>query len=215
MRPSCALAAFLCCVCLTACDRKSDIPENPADIAKEAPVTAKTSPEMVHQQSSLVSADTSTVTDFDRRLKEFIVLRDKAAGGLTKLPDQATPKQIDVHQRDLAAAVSKARASARQGDVFMPAMQKYIRGVVQRVLGGPEGGNIKASLMDENPMKADVRINARYPDTVPMSTMPPDVLAALPTLTDDLEYRFVGNRLVLLDIRSHLIIDFVTDTFAL
>ena len=215
MRPSCALVAFLSCVCLTACDRKSDIPENPADIAKEAPVTARTSPEMVHQQSSLVSADTSTVTDFDRRLKEFIVLRDKADGGLTKLPDQATPRQIDVYQRDLAAAVAKARANARQGDVFMPAMQKYIRGVVQRVLGGPEGGNIKASLMDENPMKADVRINARYPDTVPMSTMPPDVLAALPTLTDDLEYRFVGNRLVLLDIRSHLIIDFVTDTFAL
>lgn len=215
MRPSCALAAFLCCVCLTACDRKSDIPESPAEIAKEAPVTAKNSPEMVHQQSSLVSADASTVTDFDRRLKEFVVLRDKADGGIGKLPDKATPKQIDVHQRELATAVAQSRAGARQGDVFMPSMQKYIRGVVQRVLGGPEGGNIKASLMDENPMKADVRVNARYPDTVPMSTMPPDILAALPTLTDDLEYRFVGNRLVLLDIRSHLIIDFVTDTFAL
>jgi hypothetical protein len=67
--------------------------------------------------------------------------------------------------------------------------------------------------MDENPMAARVAINERYPDTVPMSTMPPDVLSALPSLPDDLEYRFVGNRLILLDIRSHFVIDVVDNTF--
>ena len=59
-------------------------------------------------------------------------------------------------------------------------------------------------------MGVKVAVNGRYPDAMPMSTMPPDMLAALPTLPEDLEYRFVGNRLMLLDVQSHLIIDFVT-----
>src|SRR4029079_8163791 len=142
-------------------------------------------------------------------------LRDTLDRDLPKLPDKATPTQIDKHQRELAAAVARARAQAKQGDVFVSGMQKYIRGVVRRVLDGAGGPQIKASLMDENPMKADVKITCGYPATIPMSTMPPDVLAALPPLGVDLEYRFVGTRLVLLDIQSHLIIDFVTDTFDL
>lgn len=214
MRPSIAVVAVAICVTI-GCDRKSDTPESPAEIAKEAPVTSKTSPELIHQQTSLVSADTGTVSDFDRRVKDFVQLRDTLDRNVTKLPDKATPIQIDRHQRELAAAVARARAQAKQGDVFIPGMQTYIRGVVRRVLGGPEGPQIKASLMDENPMKADVSINGRYPDAIPMSTMPPDVLAALPPLGTDLEYRFVGNRLVLLDIQSHLIIDFVTNAFDL
>ena len=214
MRPSIAVVAVAICATI-GCDRKSDTPESPAEIAKEAPVTSKTSPELIHQQTSLVSADTGTVSDFDRRVKDFVQLRDTLDRDLTKLPDKATPVQIDKHQRELGEAVARSRAQAKQGDVFVSGMQTYIRGVVRRVLGGPEGPRIKASLMDENPMQANVSINGRYPDTIPMSTMPPDVLAALPPLGVDLEYRFVGTRLVLLDIRSHLIIDFVTNAFDL
>jgi hypothetical protein len=169
----------------------------------------------VHQQSSLVSADSGTVSDFERRVKDFVQLRDTLERDLTKLPDKATPIQIDKHQRELGLAVARSRAQAKLGDIFVPGMQTYIRGVVKRVLSGPEGPQIKASLMDENPMQVQFKVNDRYPDTIPMSTMPPDMLAALPPLEKDLEYRFVGNRLVLLDLQSHLIIDYVTDTFAL
>lgn len=216
MRPSLAIVAVAICATI-GCDRESDTPQSqsPAEIAKEAPVTSKTSPELVHQQSSLVSADSGIVTDFDRRVKDFIQLRDTLDRDLTKVPDKATPTQIDKHQRDLGVAVARSRAQAKLGDIFIPGMQTYIRGVVRRVLGGPEGPLIKASLMDENPMKVEIAVNGRYPDTIPMSTMPPDLLAALPPLGKDLEYRFVGNRLVLLDLQSHLIIDFVTNAFDL
>jgi hypothetical protein len=40
-----------------------------------------------------------------------------------------------------------------------------------------------------------------------LSTVPPNVLAVLPKLPDDLRYRFVGRHLVLLDVRSGLILD--------
>jgi hypothetical protein len=216
MRPSIAIVVVAICTTI-GCDRKSDTPapNSPAEIAKEAPVTSKTSPELVHQQSSLVSADSGTVSDFERRVNDFIQLRDTLDRDVSKVPDQATPIQIDKHQRELGVAVARSRTQAKQGDIFIPGMQAYIRGVVKRVLGGPEGPRIKASLMDENPMNVELSINGRYPDTIPMSTMPPDMLAALPPLGKDLEYRFVGNRLVLLDLQSHLIIDFVANTFDL
>jgi hypothetical protein len=56
-----------------------------------------------------------------------------------------------------------------------------------------------------------VRINGQYPDTVPVSTVPPQVLAALPRLPDDVEYRFIGRRLILLDVHSNLIVDYIDD----
>ncbi len=214
MRPSLAIVAVAICATI-GCDRKPDTQKSPAEIAKEAPVTSKTSPELLHQQSSLVSADSGIVTDFDRRVKDFIQLRETLDRDVSKLPEKATPTQIDKHQRELGVAVARSRTQAKQGDIFVPGMQTYIRGVVRRVLSGPEGPRIKASLMDENPMDVKFDVNARYPDTIPMSTMPPDILAALPPLGKDLEYRFVGNRLVLLDLQSHLILDFVADTFDL
>ena len=197
-----------------ACGKKE---ETATDIAKEAPVTAKAAPEVIAQQtqSSMVSADSSTVGDFEKRVTDYVSLQKQLTGSLKRLPDQASPKEIDTHQRALAALIAKARSDARQGDIFIPGIQTYIRGVVRRVLTGPDGPKIKASLMDENPMRMKIEINGRYPDEIPMSTMPPDVLSALPQLPEDLEYRFVGNRLILLDTRYHLVIDFVPDSFDL
>ena len=197
-----------------ACGKKE---ETATEIAKDAPVTAKTAPDVIAQQtqSSVVAADSSTVGDFEKRVKDYLSLQKQILGSLKRLPDQASPKEIDTHQRALAALMAKARADARQGDIFIPGMQTYIRGVVRRVLTGPDGAKIKASVMDENPMRVKIDINGRYPDEIPMSTMPPDVLSALPQLPEDLEYRFLGNRLILLDTRSHLIVDFVADTFDL
>ena len=39
--------------------------------------------------------------------------------------------------------------------------------------------------------------------------MPPDVLKALPPLPESLEYRFVGDSLILLDPHAHIIVDFL------
>jgi hypothetical protein len=180
---------------------------------EEAPVTAKTAPETVAQQSSIGVPGESVVSEFNRRVQEYLAVRQQLAGTLTKVPDKATPVEIDANQRALGALLAKARADAKQGDIFVPEMQTFVRGLIRRVLAGPDGPKIRASLMDENPMGVKIAVNDRYPDTIPMSTMPPDVLAALPKLPENIEYRFVGNRLILLDVQSHLIVDFVDNTF--
>jgi hypothetical protein len=204
-----AAGLFGLVVLASACGKR----EEPAPEPKDVPVLAKEQPGLLKEPPSLVSADNSVVTDFEQRVRDFVKLRDEAEERVGRIPDRATPEQIVRRQHALGADIAKHRAGAAPGAIFVPGMQTYIRNVVQRVITGPDGPVIKASLMDENPMAARVAINERYPDTVPMSTMPPDVLAALPSLPSDLEYRFVGNRLILLDIRSHFVIDVVENTF--
>ena len=185
------------------------------DVKKEdVPVTAKTAPEVVAPQPASIGVPgESVVSEFNRRVQQYVDLRKQLAGSLDRLPNTPTPSQIDANQRALGALIAKARADAKLGDVFVPDMQAFIRGLVRRVVTGPDGGRIKASLMDENPQGVKITISGRYPDTVPLSTMPPDILAALPKLPEDMEYRFVGNRLILLDVASHLIVDYVENTF--
>ena len=183
------------------------------DPAKDAPITAAKAPSVISTPATIGTADESVVAEFSKRVNEYIALHKQLDDSLNRLPDKATPLQIDAKQRALAALLAKARADAKAGDVFEPKMQTIVRGLVRSVIAGPNGPTIKASLMDENPMGVKIEINGRYPDTVPMSTMPTDVLSSLPKLPEQLEYRFVGNRLILLDTPAHIIVDYVTDTF--
>jgi hypothetical protein len=44
--------------------------------------------------------------------------------------------------------------------------------------------------------------------------MPPQLLLALPQLPDELQYRFVGEHLLLVDKESGLILDFMTNAIS-
>jgi hypothetical protein len=52
-------------------------------------------------------------------------------------------------------------------------------------------------------------VNAAYPDSAPLSTVPPTLLLRLPKLPKEVEFRFVGRDLVLYDAYADLIVDFV------
>ncbi len=93
--------------------------------------------------------------------------------------------------------------------MFTPEARPVIKRLLATVFGGPEGKQLKDSIMDENPVGVRVTVNGRYPDTVPVSTVPPQVLQTLPKLSEDMEYRFIGDRLILLDAHAHVIADFI------
>ena len=46
-----------------------------------------------------------------------------------------------------------------------------------------------------------------YPNEKPLSTVPRNILAALPRLPDDIQYRFLGRHLILRDTRANVILD--------
>jgi hypothetical protein len=154
--------------------------------------------------------DKAALEDFEKRLNDYMDVQKTLARKVTPLPQEASPETIDKHQRALAALLENARRTARPGDIFTPAVQAIVRRELARIFGGPEGKQLLASIMDENPVAVTLRINARYPDQIPMSTMPPEVLAVLPPLPKDLNYRFISDQLILLDTIAHIVVDYVS-----
>lgn len=161
------------------------------------------------QEKPNVNRDARIAADFIGRVNAYMDLHAGAESKLPKLPDDASPQQIDKHQRALGRLISAARRGAQPGDLFTPETRALFRRYLAAVFGGPDGRQLKASIMDENPGPVKIAVNGRYPDQIPLATMPPQVLEWLPPLPRELEYRFIGERLILLDVHAHIIVDFI------
>lgn len=171
-----------------------------------------TTPEKPSTQS--VNPRAATLADFTKRVEAYVELHKKLEATLPKLPDQTDPYQIDRHQRAMLRLMQDARKTARQGDLFTPAMQRLVRDLLRPVFSGADGRQLKAEILD-NEYKGNVKVavNARYPDEVPISTVPPQVLAQLPKLPEELEYRFVQTSMILFDPHAHIIADYIPQAF--
>ena len=161
------------------------------------------------QAAPKVNPDARSLASLQERVKDYVALHQKLEKSLERLPKEATPEQIDANQRALAALIQEARRTAKPGDIFTPDSKGVILDLMKRVFGGPDGAQLKASIMDENPGRLKLTVNSRYPDTVPLSTVPPQVLAGLPKLPEELEFRFIGRTLILMDVHAHIIADLI------
>jgi len=192
---------------LGACTRDGIPPAPPATSA--SPASAPATERVV---GPLTTADAQALATMNDRLKEYVDLHVKLERSLPNLPKEATPEQIDKNQRAFEKLVREARTTAKPGDIFTPEARPVIKRLLATIFGGPDGQQLKASIMDENPVDPvalRLTVNGRYPDTVPLTTVPPQVLQTLPKLTEDLEYRFIGDWLILLDTHAHVIADFI------
>jgi hypothetical protein len=61
--------------------------------------------------------------------------------------------------------VREARKTAKPGDIFTPQARPVIIRLLAAVFAGPQGRELKASIMDENPRDIRHAVNSRYPDT--------------------------------------------------
>ncbi len=103
----------------------------------------------------------------------------------------------------LAEKIRLARAKAKQGDIFTPAISvEFKKALVLEV-----NAHTWKVIMDDNPGEMPTQVNAPYGMGKPLATTPPNILAVLPVLPADLEYRFVERHLILLDTRAKLIVD--------
>ena len=194
---------------MSACTNSDKPPTPPA--TSESPSSAPATERVV---GPLTPADAQALATMIDRLRQYLDLRTKIERSLPKLPKEATPRQIDKNQRAMEKLVREARATAKPGDIFTPEARPVIKRLLASVFGGPDGKQLKASIMDENqaaPSAVKLAVNGRYPDNVPLATVPPQVLQTLPKLSEDLEYRFIGDSLILLDVRAHVIADFIED----
>jgi hypothetical protein len=158
-----------------------------------------------------VNQTAKAVAKYQDAIRTYVELHRKLAKTLAPLPTDATPAQIDRRQRDLAKLIQQARRGAKQGDIFDAEVRPVFRRLLRGLFTGPDGKKLRASVMEENPGPAvKIAINGRYPDTIPLSSVPPQVLKALPPLPNELEYRFIEEKLIILDTGAHIIVDYLT-----
>ena len=160
------------------------------------------------QVAKPVNPDAKTLADFEARVKTYVDLHKKVEARLPALPKEATPEQIDRNQREFAIQIRAARPNAKPGEIFTPEMQTFVRKTMTTAFG-TRTAEVRASIMDENPVDVRILVNERYPDEVPLATMPPEVLESLPKMLEELEYRFVGDNLVIFDVHAHIIVDYM------
>lgn len=162
-------------------------------------------------QPPAVNQDALVLAALDKRIHDYSALHDKLEATLPPLTTEASPTDVDAHQRTLASLLQNARPDADHGDVFGPAARALIRRLLSRALHGPDGKNLLQVIMEDNPGPLRVRVNGRVPDDAPRSTIPSKVLQMLPKLPHAVEYRFLGRRLVLVDAHALIVVDYVDD----
>ncbi|HJR58588.1 MAG TPA: hypothetical protein VJ813_04300 [Vicinamibacterales bacterium] len=183
--------------------------DGPAPPAEQKPVVQQPA----NEARQLTTPDATALAEFNQRVTQYAEMHKRLEATLPKLPKETTPEAINAHQRALEKLIRAERKAAKQGDLITPATRRVFRQLLARVFSGPEGRELKGTILDENPGNIGLTVNARYPDQIPLSTVPPQVLASLPKLPEDLEYRFIGERLILLDVHAHTIADFMDNAF--
>jgi hypothetical protein len=164
-------------------------------------------------QPPRVNADAATLADFTQRVNAYAELHKKVDSALKEPSREGRPEDFIDHERAFAKLMQKERPYAKPGDIFTKPMRNIVRRLLAGVFRGPEGRQIKKSILDEYTANVLLRVNTQYPEGAPFSTVPPQILQGLPKLPDGLEYRFVGPRLILLDAHARLIVDIVNRVF--
>ena len=155
--------------------------------------------------------DSAILADFNARLDGY-VKKQRALMKHAPVAEDAAPAVIKARQDTLAAELQMIRSHAKQGDIFTPQVAALFKRLMAPELKGPDRRETKQALAEEDGEFAEVllQVNARWPDSEPLTTMPANILANLPQLPMDVEYRISNTRhLVLRDVDANIIVDFI------
>ena len=174
-----------------------------AALAPAALAQTSTAPDPQRPPDFRVHIWGTVMKDFSLRVQGYAEMRRSLEAGLPPLKVTADAKELRSREIALADRIRQARPTAVEGDFFT----RPIGGEFKRLLHIELDAETCYSLMDDNPGDFAHPINGTYPKNKPLSTVPPNILAALPDLPDGIQYRFVGQTLVLHDTRANVILD--------
>ena len=182
-----------------------------AGCSSETHASRTSGPAAQSAEPKKTNPDAELLVDFKKRIDDYMALHNKLEREAPPLKETKDPTKIQASQDVLAMKIREARKAARQGDIFTPEIRQLFRRLMYPEVKGREGRATKAAITEESHELKGValKVNAEYPDKAPLMTVPPNILAALPKLPEDLEYRFVNRNMILLDTHANLIVDFI------
>jgi hypothetical protein len=148
-----------------------------------------------------------------RRLVVAIVLCLFGYGAAASADEKShAAKAFVQHVRAYVRLDATARAAYRHGDIFTPDVVDEFRKMIRKAFDGKDGRNMRRTIRESDPIRpTTLRVNDFYPEDIPLTTMPPTLLRSLPALPPEMAYRIISGALVLQEINTNEIVDFMSD----
>jgi hypothetical protein len=148
--------------------------------------------------------------EFSDRVQKYVQLHKSVEATLPKLKSTNEPELIEAHQKMLARKIRTARLHAKPGDIFTPPATEAFKKLISTEFQGPPSSHAQATMKQGAPLhQVHLRVNQVYPEKVPHTSVPPTLLQKLPKLPDEVAYRTVSSDLVLIDVKSNLVVDYL------
>jgi hypothetical protein len=161
-------------------------------------------------QKESVNPQAAAVHEFQQRLNDYLELREALSKKLKPLSTTPSAAELTARQQALAAAIRAARKAARPGDLIPAAAAAQITHVCLEDFHFRNPQAKRATLQEVSPAVRPA-INRTFPEDAALPTVPPLLLSKLPQLPDNLQYRFFGRHIVILDGDTQIIVDYVPD----
>ena len=159
-----------------------------------------------------VNARGAATKAFLDRIHEYVAFHDNVEKTVPRLKETPSPEEIAKREAALGAALIKQRPAAKEGDFFIEQYQPHLIQIIKDDFGKRSVADRKA-LIVELPKGLKIGVNMVYPTTLPLATFPANLLAAMPELPKEVEYRIVGRSLILRDTTGNVIVDVMRDVF--
>jgi len=156
-------------------------------------------------QATPVNPHAQALVEFKKRLDAYLELRRTVTQDYPEVKETGDPAKIHEREVALGKGIARARVNAKAGDVFGPVSRQLLT-IVEKDWNARSAADQKA-ILAEIPKGLVLKVNQAYPPTIALATVPPKLLAQLPMLPEELEYRLVDRRLLLRDRDANLIVD--------
>jgi hypothetical protein len=150
------------------------------------------------------------LVEFEQRLEDYLALRGALSQKLKPMAPTASASEIASRRTMLAQALRAARLMAKPGDLMPPPIAAVIRALVLEDFKRRAASEERA-VFSEVPNATQPAINRTYPADAALPTVPPLLLLRLPRLPENLQYRFYGRHVVLLDSDAEIILDYIAN----
>jgi hypothetical protein len=155
------------------------------------------------------AAETPIVEAFARRVEAYMEIHNDVERRLAVQWVFDDPEDLFAAMHAMQSGIRVARADDRPGAVFTPDVSALIRARVAHRLAACNYSveDVLEFLNEERPLGVpEPRINEPFP-WIAGSAMWPTLLAALPPLPPELQYRFFDRDLVVIDVHADLVVD--------
>ena len=153
--------------------------------------------------------DSPAIAQFQAEIAKYMAIRRGLLNELSGPKGDSSATELNNASDALAAAIQRRRPNKEPGALFPPAVAEALKRRVSDAVRSANLVPVLAGIDDESGGVGQPTVYLRYPAAEQMATMPPSILAVLPALPKELEYRIVGTYLVIRDTDAALVLDFI------